>query len=52
MWNYDPFFFTDKQLQLLPLVHPRQAARIGTHSAMWANHHEMWVSSHPAVYVH
>lgn len=34
-------------LQLLPLVHPRQAARLGTHSALWAGLHDSWVASPP-----
>jgi len=32
-------------MDLLPLVHPRQAARLGTHSALWAELHEGWVKS-------
>jgi len=40
-----------KELQLLPLVHPRQAARLGTHSAEWASHHDTWVRSSPDKWV-
>ena len=29
---------------LLPLVHPRQAARLGAHSKIWANVHSVWVN--------
>ena len=29
--------------KLLPLVHPRQAARLGAHSASWASLHEHWL---------
>lgn len=28
---------------LLPLVHPRQAARLGGHNSVWANLHRVWV---------
>lgn len=31
-----------RELKLLPLVHPRQAARLGTHSAGWAEVHDTW----------
>jgi uracil-DNA glycosylase len=31
-----------KRLHLLPLVHPRQAARLGPHSREWAAIHEEW----------
>lgn len=33
-----------RSLQLLPLVHPRQAARLGSHSAGWAGVHQAWVT--------
>lgn len=29
-------------LKLLPLVHPRQAGRLGSHSAMWSKLHGYW----------
>jgi uracil-DNA glycosylase len=31
-------------LKLLPLVHPRQAGRLGTHSAVWSELHVYWRS--------
>lgn len=31
-----------RALKLLPLVHPRQAARLGTHSATWSELHAHW----------
>lgn len=31
-----------RELKLLPLVHPRQAARLGTHSQVWSKCHEHW----------
>jgi len=31
-----------RDMQLLPVVHPRQAARLGTHSSGWASLHEHW----------
>lgn len=31
-----------RKLKLLPLVHPRQAARLGNHSAGWAEVHDAW----------
>jgi hypothetical protein len=33
-----------KPLKLLPLVHPRQAGRLGAHSAKWASLHETWMN--------
>lgn len=41
--NRHSFTVADRKLQLLPLVHPRQAARLGTHSSQWADLHEEWV---------
>ena len=32
-----------RDMKLLPLVHPRQAAKLGSHSAKWADLHESWV---------
>jgi uracil-DNA glycosylase len=37
-------------LQLLPLVHPRQAGRLGSHSAMWSELHVHW-AGHVAPYL-
>jgi uracil-DNA glycosylase len=37
-----------RKLHLLPLVHPRQAARLGSHSVGWAELHDAWVA-HPPV---
>lgn len=31
-----------RTLNLLPLVHPRQAGRLGSHSVKWAELHEAW----------
>ena len=36
-----------KSYQVLPLVHPRQAARLGSHSAAWHQLHQHW-SNHTA----
>ena len=33
----------DRDMKLLPLVHPRQAAKLGSHSAKWADLHEAWM---------
>ncbi len=35
---------SDRKLYLLPLVHPRQAARLGSHSAVWAEVHDAWIA--------
>lgn len=43
-----PLTIAGRKLQLLPLVHPRQAARLGTHSPKWAGLHDDWVE-HPPV---
>jgi uracil-DNA glycosylase len=43
-----PFMLAGKKLHLRPLVHPRQAARLGSHSAEWANLHHAWIENrHP-----
>ena len=34
------------RLQLLPLAHPRQAARLGRSSAKWADLHRNWMTTH------
>lgn len=39
------FKVAGRTIRLLPLVHPRQAARLGTHSLLWAELHEGWVKS-------
>jgi len=36
-----------RKFNLIPLVHPRQAARLGSHSADWADLHDAWVTSPP-----
>jgi uracil-DNA glycosylase len=33
-----------RRLSLLPLVHPRQAGALGTHSSRWAELHRHWVA--------
>lgn len=38
----------ERKLLLLPLVHPRQAARLGSHSVGWAGLHDAWVANPPA----
>jgi uracil-DNA glycosylase len=43
-----PMTVAGRRLCLLPLVHPRQAARLGSHSAAWASLHDAWVASSPA----
>lgn len=42
-----PFLVAGKQFHLLPLVHPRQAGRLGAHSANWACLHDSWVKNRP-----
>lgn len=34
-----------KVYQLLPLVHPRQAARLGSHSSAWFEVHQAWIDN-------
>ena len=36
-----------RRIKLLPLVHPRQAARLGAHALNWAELHDAW-KKHPA----
>jgi len=33
----------NRQIEVLPLVHPRQAGRLGRHSKEWADLHEEWI---------
>lgn len=40
-----PIQIADRKLQLLPLVHPRQAAGLGVHSSKWSGLHGNWVSN-------
>lgn len=40
-----PITVAGRRLHLLPLVHPRQAARLGSHSAAWAQTHDAWVAA-------
>jgi uracil-DNA glycosylase len=42
-----PLTVGDQSFQLLPLVHPRQAARLGNHSATWAELHGSWAKKSP-----
>lgn len=39
-----PFTVAGRAMQLLPLVHPRQAARLGLHSPKLASWHDEWVA--------
>jgi uracil-DNA glycosylase len=41
------FRMAGREMQLLPLVHPRQGARLGSHSPVWAALHEQWVKEPP-----
>jgi len=43
-----PISIAGRKLDLLPLVHPRQAARLGSHSAGWAGVHAEWIASRPS----
>ncbi len=40
-----PIEMEGRELSLLPLVHPRQAAGLGSHSAGWLDAHEHWVKN-------
>lgn len=42
-----PFRVGDREMQLLPLAHPRQAGRLGAHSSTWAALHAGWVANPP-----
>lgn len=46
------FVMAGRDMQLLPLVHPRQAARLGSHSPVWAALHEQWAAKPPAEVSH
>jgi len=37
-----PIEIRGREISLLPLVHPRQAAGLGTHSSVWLDVHELW----------
>jgi hypothetical protein len=34
-----------KQMEVLPLAHPRQIAKLGQSSPIWYNHHQIWAST-------
>ncbi len=38
-----PATINGKRYDLIPLVHPRQAGRLGAHSGHWANTHAEWI---------
>lgn len=38
-------FIDGRSLKLLPLVHPRQAGKLGSHSQKWAELHDNWMKS-------
>jgi len=40
--QFHPLQIGGQKLKLLPLVHPRQAGRLGGHSVEWARLHEDW----------
>jgi hypothetical protein len=40
-----PIQLPGRTIQLLPLAHPRQIARLGAHSEEWAALHETWVTT-------
>ena len=42
-----PFRVGGREMQLLPLAHPRQAGRLGAHSSTWAELHADWVAKAP-----
>jgi len=35
-----------KEMQILPLAHPRQIAKLGRSSAVWYNLHQAWITGH------
>lgn len=41
-----PISIDGLDLKLLPLVHPRQAARLGSYSKDWADLHARWIDRH------
>lgn len=45
--RFHPVTVAGRKLHLLPLVHPRQAARLGSHSTVWAGLHDAWVANPP-----
>jgi uracil-DNA glycosylase len=40
-----PIQIPGRTIQLLPLAHPRQIARLGVHSEEWATLHETWLTT-------
>ena len=44
-----PLVINGRTLQLLPLAHPRQIARLGAHSDKWAALHAAWKANVPTV---
>lgn len=41
-----------RELSLLPLVHPRQAAGLGAHSSAWADVHRRWIKNTAPTLLH
>jgi uracil-DNA glycosylase len=41
-----PLIIDGRQINLLPLAHPRQAGRLGLHSPKWAALHDTWREQH------
>jgi len=41
---YHPVTIEGRTYQVLPLVHPRQASQLGTHSAQWHALHRAWMT--------
>jgi hypothetical protein len=35
-----------KPIEILPLAHPRQIAKLGRSSSVWHSHHQVWASKH------
>ena len=40
-----PVTLDERELKVLPLVHPREAGRLGSHSAKWSGLHESWIAA-------
>lgn len=47
--RYHPVFLNGRLFKLLPLIHPRQAARLGKSSSPWAELHRAWIDRKPLI---
>jgi uracil-DNA glycosylase len=48
--NLNPIMINSTNYQILPLVHPRQAGKLGRHDKVWSDLHEEWIEKKAPAY--